>query len=73
MRYLRMRREVSSAYEWPSHPNSLEAVDETSVGSQLEVLHDFLQADEVLDVDGWGELELVGGGVEVEQVNRATE
>ena len=52
---------------------SLKAVDETSVGSKLHLLHDVLERDEVPDVDRWWVLELVRRRVEVEQVDVAPE
>lgn len=57
----------------PAERNSLEAVDESAVRAKLQILHDFLQADQVPDVDRRWVLELLRGGVEVEEVDGATE
>lgn len=54
-------------------PDLLEAVDESTVRTEFEVFHDILQADEVSDVEARRVLELVGGGIEVEEVDRAAE
>ena len=53
--------------------SSLEAVDQTAVGPQLEILHNVLQADQVPNVEAGRVLELVGCRVEVEQVDGAAE
>jgi hypothetical protein len=52
---------------------ALEAVNQSSVRSQLQVLHDLLQADQVLDVQTGRVLELVRCRVEVEEVDCSSE
>ena len=55
------------------HAHSLEAIDETAVGTHAHVGHDILERDELLDVDGGLVLEGVAcrGGVEVDDVGGA--
>lgn len=53
--------------------HSLEAVDQSPIRPELQVLHDLLQADQVADVDRGRVFELLGRGVEVEEVDRAPE
>lgn len=44
----------------------LEAVDEAAVGAEAHLVHDILEADEVLDVDVGLKGKVLGGGVEVD-------
>lgn len=49
----------------------LEAVNQAAVGPELELVHDIFDGDEVADVEVWGVLEGLGGGVEIDVEARA--
>lgn len=76
-RYLEMRSPQSqhpkSSAETRSETGILEAIDQPPIGTVFQIFHDFRQADQVFDVYGRFEVKLLGGGIQVEEMEGASQ